>query len=100
MSSLSCLEGNYSRKQPFFPHLINLFLKIIYILIDEVWIGDQPGKFFAGLGYRHVKPRTAYGTLGLFFDQPGRTVGGFKCVFGKGYIALGIIWAYDLRRIF
>lgn len=80
--------------------LVSASADLAYIIIDEVWIVDQPGKFFAGLGYRHVKPRTAYGTLGLFFDQPGRTVGGFKCVFGKGYIALGIIWAYDLRRIF
>lgn len=71
-----------------------------YVIADEVWISNQPGKLFAGLGYRSAKPQTAYGTLGIFFDQPGRTAGGFKLMVGEGYIAFGLLWAYDLRRFF
>ena len=73
---------------------------LAYIVLDEVWIAGRPGKLFAGLGYRHLDPATAYGTLGLFFDAPGRTVGGFKVLVGKGYVTLGLLWGFDLRRVF
>ena len=73
---------------------------LAYVVADEVWIGPQPGRFFAGLGYRHRNPSTLYGTLGLFFDQPGRTAGGFKLMVGEGFVAMGLSWAFDLRRLF
>ena len=69
-------------------------------VLDEVWITGRPGKLFAGLGYRHLNPVTAYGTLGLFFDAPGRTVVGFKILVGKGYVSLGLLWGFDLRHVF
>lgn len=78
----------------------SLSADLSYIVLDEVWITGHPGKLFAGLGYRHTDPATAYGTLGLFFDAPGRTVGGFKLLIGKGYVTLGLLWGFDLRRIF
>ena len=73
---------------------------LAYIVLDEVWIAGRPGKLFAGLGYRHLDPATAYGTLGLFFDAPGRTVGSFKVLVGRGYVTLGLLWGFDLRRVF
>ena len=39
---------------------------LAYIVLDEVWIAGRPGKLFAGAGYRHLDPATAYGTLGCF----------------------------------
>ena len=80
--------------------LRSLSADLAYIVLDEVWIAGRPGKLFAGGGYRHLSPATAYGTLGLFFDAPGRTVGGFKVLVGKGYVTLGLLWGFDLRRVF
>ena len=73
---------------------------LVYIIADEVWVAAQPGKLFAGLGYRHLNPATLYGTLGLFFDQPDQTAGGFKLMVGDGFVAMGLLWTFDLRRIF
>ena len=78
----------------------SLSADLAYIVADEVWIAGRPGKLFAGLGYRLANPATAYGTLGLFFDAPGRTVGSFKVLVGKGYLTLGLLWGFDLRRVF
>ena len=80
--------------------LRSLSADLAYIVLDEVWIAGRPGKLFTGAGYRHLSPATAYGTLGLFFDAPGRTVGGFKVLVGKGYVTLGLLWGFDLRRVF
>ena len=73
---------------------------LAYVIADEVWIASQPGKLFAGVGYRHAKPQTAYGTIGVFFDPPNQSAGGFKFMFGEGYVALGLLWGFDLRRLF
>lgn len=80
--------------------LRSLSADLAYIVLDEVWIAGRPGKLFAGAGYRHLDPATAYGTLGMFFDAPGRTVGSFKILVGKGYVTLGLLWGFDLRRVF
>ncbi len=80
--------------------LRSLSADLAYIVLDEVWIAGRPGKLFAGLGYRHLDPATAYGTLGLFFDAPGQTVGSFKVLVGRGYVTLGLLWGFDLRRVF
>lgn len=80
--------------------LRSLSADLAYIVLDEVWIAGRPGKLFSGLGYRHLDPATAYGTLGLFFDAPGRTVGSFKVLVGRGYVTLGLLWGFDLRRVF
>ena len=71
-----------------------------YIFFDEVWIGDQPGKLFAGIGHRFSQPRTFYATIGLFFDARSRHAGGVKLAIGQEYVSLGIMWGLDLRRIF
>ena len=51
--------------------LRSLSADLAYIVLDEVWIAGRPGKLFAGGGYRHLDPATAYGTLGLFFRCSG-----------------------------
>jgi len=71
-----------------------------YIFFDNVWISDQPGKLFAGAGYRVSHPRTVYGTFGIYFDARSRHAGGVKLAIGQAYVNLGIVWGFDLRRIF
>ena len=71
-----------------------------YIIFDEVWISDQPGKLFAGLGGRYANPRTFYGTVGIYFDSRSRNAGGAKLAIGRDYVNLGIVWGFDLSRLF
>ena len=80
--------------------LRSLSADLAYIVLDEVWIAGRPVKLFAGGGYRHLSPSTAYGTLGLFFDAPGRTVSGFKVLVERGNVTLGLLSSFDLRRVF
>ncbi|HIL11953.1 MAG TPA: hypothetical protein EYG11_24975 [Candidatus Latescibacteria bacterium] len=106
VNSTLCIDRNYNYRVPNYrcsggtDVQISASADLAYIIADEVWIGNQPGKLFAGVGYRHTKPQTAYGTIGVFFDPPDASAGGFKFMFGEGYIALGLLWGFDLRRLF
>lgn len=105
-SSTTCFDSRTGYRVPAYrcsggtDWLRSLSADLAYVVLDEVWIAGRPGKLFAGLGYRHLDPVTAYGTLGLFFDAPGRTVGSFKVLVGRGYVTLGLLWGFDLRRVF
>lgn len=79
--------------------LLSAAADLSYVLFDEVWIGDQPGKLFAGLGHRFARPQTFYGTIGLYFDNRSRDAGGVKLAIGQDYVNLGIVWGWDLTRI-
>ena len=79
--------------------LLSSGVDLSYVLFDEVWIGDQPGKLFAGLGHRFSRPQTLYGTIGLYFDNRTRDAGGVKLAIGQEYVNLGIVWGWDLTRI-
>lgn len=71
-----------------------------YILIESLWIGDHPGKLFAGLGYRLFNPRTPYGTFGIYFNsRAGRAIG-IKISAGNEYMFVGLHWGFNLRRWF
>mgnify|MGYP003973867349 FL=1 len=106
VNSTLCIDRNYNYRVPNYrcsggtDVLISASADLAYIIADEVWIANQPGKIFAGVGYRHTKPQTAYGTIGVFFDPPDKSAGGFKFMFGEGYVALGLLWGFDLRRLF
>jgi hypothetical protein len=80
--------------------LLSSAVDLSYVLLDEVWIGDQPGKLFAGLGHRFSRPQTFYGTIGLYFDSRSRDAGGIKLAIGRDYVNMGIVWGWDLARIF
>ena len=106
VNSTLCVDRNYNVRVPNYrcsggtKVQISASADLAYIIADEVWIANQPGKIFAGVGYRHTKPQTAYGTIGVFFDPPHKSAGGFKFMFGEGYVALGLLWGFDLRRLF
>lgn len=80
--------------------LITASADLSYIFFEEVWIGNQPGKLFAGIGHRFSKPRTFYGTIGIHFDARSRGAGGFKLSIGEEFVNLGIAWGIDLGRLF
>jgi hypothetical protein len=106
VNSTICVDRQYNLRVPSYrcsggtDVLASASADLCYVIADEVWIASQPGKLFAGIGYRHAKPQTAYGTIGIFFDPPNQSAGGFKFMFGEGYIALGLLWGFDLRRLF
>lgn len=70
-----------------------------YVLLDEVWIGDQPGRLYVGVGQRFRRPRTRYGTVGLWFDRRQRTAAGARLSVGHDYVNLGVVWGFEARRL-
>lgn len=78
--------------------LLSLGVDLSYVPVETSFIGGRPGKLAVGLGYRLQHPRTAYGTLGMFFDSPGGG-GGFKVALGRRYVYFGINWAFQPRRL-
>lgn len=74
--------------------------ELSYIALDEVWIADQLGKIFVGGGLRLAKPQGGYGTVGFYFERAGHSSGGIQLVIGNGFVGLGLLWGYDLRRLF
>ena len=71
-----------------------------YILAENLWIGNHPGKLFAGLGYRFFKPRTPYGTFGIYFIPRTERAIGIKISLGVDYVFVGIHWGFNLGRWF
>ncbi len=80
--------------------LLSSAVDLSYIVFDEVWISDKPGRLFAGIGHRFAKPQTLYGTIGIFFDTRSRGAGGAKLNIGEEYMSLGIVWGVDLLSFF
>lgn len=70
-----------------------------YVLLDEVWIGDQPGKLFVGAGQRFRRPRTPYGIVGFYFDRRQRVAAGARLSVGHNYVSLGVVWGLEVRRL-
>ena len=69
-----------------------------FVAVDSLWVGNRPGRLFAGLGYRFLNPRTLYGTVGLYFDSSSRRAMGIKGTFGKDYMSIGLTWGFNLWR--
>ena len=69
-----------------------------YVAVDSLWVGNRPGRLFAGLGCRFLNPRTLYGTVGLYFDSSSRRAVGIKGAFSKDYMYIGLTWGLNLRR--
>lgn len=71
-----------------------------YIALNEVWLAGNKGKIFVGGGLRVAKPQGGYGTIGFFFERPYHSSGGVQLMIGKGFVGFGLLWGYDLRRLF
>jgi hypothetical protein len=75
-------------------------IELSYIALNEVWLAGHQGKVFVGGGLRVAKPRGGYGTIGFFFERPYHSSGGVQLMIGKGFVGFGLLWGYDLRRLF
>jgi hypothetical protein len=73
---------------------------LAYVAFDNVWVANQQGKLFAGLGYRLIRPQTLYGTAGFYFDRRERATGGLKLSLGQEFMGFSLLWGFDLRRFF
>ncbi|MEW6749970.1 MAG: hypothetical protein AB1505_03220 [Candidatus Latescibacterota bacterium] len=67
-----------------------------YVVFDEIRISDQPGRLYAGAGYRFAKPRTPYATVGMLFDRSSSRVGRVRLAIGERYVSLGFSWGIHL----
>jgi hypothetical protein len=101
-----CVDGQSNRRVPDYycsgttDLLGSASADLSFICFDEVWIGNQPGKLFAGVGQRFFRPRTLYGVFGLFFAAPSRRAGSFRVAVGQEYVHVGVVWGIDLGRLF
>lgn len=67
--------------------------------VTELYVADRLGVVHIGIGARALKPRTFYGTLGMFFpSETGRAVGA-QLSMGREYIFFGMKWGIDVRQI-
>lgn len=80
--------------------LLSSSIDLSYIAIEEVWLAGHEGKIFVGGGLRAAKPRAGYGTIGFFFERAYHSSGGVQLVIGQGFVGFGLLWGYDLRRLF
>jgi hypothetical protein len=79
--------------------LLSLGADLSFTPVETTFFGGKPGKLALGLGFRGLKPRTAYGTLGLFFNEAKGTGGGIRVALGQDYVYLGAHWAFPPRRL-
>ena len=69
-----------------------------YVVFDEVWFSDKPGKVTLGMGYRLRNPASPYATIGVFFPSRGRSAAGARLDMGPDLIHMGVTWGLDLVR--
>ena len=82
------------------PDVLRSFsVEVSYAPVDAVLVGSRPGKLFIGGGFRLLNPRTAYGTIGLFFGSRSGLAGMGKVALGPNYVFAGVSWGWNLRRL-
>lgn len=80
--------------------LASASVELNYIALREVWLANHRGKVFAGAGWRLRDPRGAFGSIGFFFERARHSSGGVQLMIGRGFVGFGLLWGYDLRRLF
>ena len=79
--------------------LFSLGADLNFTPVETSFFGGKPGKLALGIGYRGLKPRTVYGTLGLLFNEVNGAGGGIRVALGRRYVYLGAHWAFLPRRL-
>lgn len=79
--------------------LFSLGADLSFTPVETSFFGGKPGKLALGLGYRGLKPRTVYGTLGLLFNEANGAGGGIRVALGRRYVYLGAHWAFLPKRL-
>ena len=72
---------------------------ISFVPVETVIVANRPGKLFTGLGFRGRKPRTPYGTIGMFFDSPSGRAGGVRVNLGRDFFYMGLNWGLHAGRL-
>ena len=70
-----------------------------FVPVETVIVANRPGKLFTGLGFRGRKPRTPYGTIGMFFDSPSGRAGGVRVNLGRDFFYMGLNWGLHAGRL-
>lgn len=90
---------NYGRCSGDTDVLRSMTIDLNFLPVTELYVADRLGAVHVGLGVRATKPRTLYGTLGMFFpSQTGRAVAA-QLSMGREYIFFGMKWGIDVRRV-
>lgn len=79
--------------------LLSLGADLSFTPVETTFFGGKPGKLALGLGFRGLKPRTAYGTVGLLFNEAQGTGGGIRVALGRRYVYLGAHWVILPKRL-
>lgn len=79
--------------------LLSLGADLSFTPVETSFFGGKPGKLALGIGYRGLKPRTVYGTLGLLFNEANGAGGGIRVALGRRYVYLGAHWAFLPKRL-
>ena len=72
---------------------------ISFVPVETVIVANKPGKLYTGLGFRGRKPRTPYGTIGMFFDSSSGRAGGVRVNLGRDFFYMGLTWGLHARRL-
>tara|TARA_B100000686_G_scaffold349760_1_gene443902 strand:+ start:2515 stop:3117 length:603 start_codon:yes stop_codon:yes gene_type:complete len=72
---------------------------VSFIPVETVIVADRPGKLYTGLGFRALKPRTPYGTIGMFIDSPSGRAGGVRVNIGRDFLYLGLTWGIHVDNV-
>jgi len=78
--------------------LASLSADLNFLPVQTVIVGSKPGSLHVGLGWRMDDPRTAYGTLGMFFPSHSGRSASVRLSMGRRYIFLGFSWGMNVRR--
>lgn len=101
----ACVDTQSGRVVPFSlcsgstDALRSLAVDVNLLPVEMVYVGDKAGSLHAGIGLRVYRPRTVYGTIGMFFPTPSGRAGGVRLTMGRNFIFLGFSWGLDLRRV-
>lgn len=80
--------------------LTSASIELNYIVLREVWLANNRGKVFTGAGWRLKDPQGAFGSIGFLFERARHSSGGVQLMVGKEFVGFGLLWGYDLRRLF
>ena len=75
-------------------------IELQYIVVRDVWISNNVGNVTLGAGYRLRSPKSAYGILSFLWHQSYRGNGGVQLIISHDIVGFGLLWGYDLRRLF
>jgi len=79
--------------------LLSLGADLSFLPVETSFFGGKPGKLALGLGFRGLKPRTVYGTVGLLFNEARGKGGGIRVALGRRYVYLGAHWVILPKRL-